>query len=65
MQWMDESTKLADLRTIVAKVEQKAHVPADNPDVIALKNIVEHRIEELQDNRNLPKPPSDTNRARR
>jgi len=37
-----------DLRTIVEKVEQKAHVPPDNPDVIALRRIVENKISELE-----------------
>ena len=45
---MDRATKLDDLRTIVEKVEQKADVPADNPDVIALKNIVEQKIVQLK-----------------
>ena len=37
-----------DLRTIVEKVEQKAHVPPDNPDVIALRRIVDNKISELE-----------------
>jgi len=36
------------LRTIVNKVEQKAHVPPDNPDLVALRRIVENRICELE-----------------
>jgi len=39
---------LEDLRTIVEKVEQKAHVPSDNPDLVALRQIVEHKITELE-----------------
>ena len=35
---------LQDLRTIVEKAEQKAHVPPDNPDIVALRQIVEHKI---------------------
>ena len=38
---------LQDLRTIVEKVEQKAHLPPDNPDIVALRQIVEHKIIEL------------------
>ncbi len=38
---------LQDLRTIVEKVEQKAHVAPDNLDIVALRQIVEHRIIEL------------------
>jgi hypothetical protein len=39
---------LEDLRTIVQKVEQKAHVPPDNPDLVVLRKIVEQRITELE-----------------
>ena len=39
---------LEDHRTIVQKVEQKAHVPPDNPDLVALREIVEHRIVDLE-----------------
>jgi hypothetical protein len=39
---------LEDLRTIVEKVEQKAQVPANNPDLVALRQIVEHKISELE-----------------
>ena len=39
---------LEDLRTIVEKVEQKAHVPPDNPDLVALRQIVENKITELE-----------------
>ena len=39
---------LEDLRTIVDKVEQKAQVPPNNPDLIALRQIVEHKITELE-----------------
>jgi len=39
---------LDDLRTIVEKVERKAHVPPNNPDLIALRQIVEHKITELE-----------------
>ena len=39
---------LDDLRTIVEKVERKAHVPPNNPDLIALRQIVEHKISELE-----------------
>lgn len=42
------NAKLDDLRTIVEKVEQKAHVPAENPDVIALKKIVDDKIARLE-----------------
>jgi len=48
---MDAESKdraLEDLRTIVEKVERKAHVPPDNPDLVALRHIVEHRIIELE-----------------
>jgi len=37
-----------DLRTIVEKVEQKAHMPPDNPDVVALRRIVDNKISELE-----------------
>jgi hypothetical protein len=37
-----------DLRTIVNKVERKAHVSPDNPDLVALRRIVENRICELE-----------------
>jgi hypothetical protein len=40
---------LQDLRTIVEKVEQKAHVSSDNPDIVALRQIVENKIIELED----------------
>ena len=39
---------LEALRTIVESVEEKAQVPPDNPDVVALRQIVEHRIVELE-----------------
>jgi hypothetical protein len=39
---------LQDLRTIVEKVERKAHVPPENPDIVALRQIVEHKIIELE-----------------
>jgi hypothetical protein len=45
---MDPLTKLEELRTLVEKVEQKAHVPADHPDVIALQNIIENKLEQLE-----------------
>jgi hypothetical protein len=45
---MDLAAKLNDLRTIVEKVKQKAHVPPDNPDIVALKNIVEEKILRLK-----------------
>lgn len=38
---------LQDLRTIVEKVEQKAHLPPDNLDMVALRQIVERKIIEL------------------
>jgi len=41
---------LQDLRTIVEKVEEKAHVPPDNPDLVALRDIVERKIAELETN---------------
>lgn len=51
---------LEDLRTIVEKVEQKAHVPPDNPDLVALRRIVENKICELQTEGNPNStPPSD------
>jgi hypothetical protein len=48
---MDAESKVRvidDLRTIVNKVEQKANVPPDNPDLVALRRIVENRICELE-----------------
>jgi hypothetical protein len=39
---------LEDLRTIVEKVERKTHVPLENPDLVALREIVEQRITELE-----------------
>jgi hypothetical protein len=39
---------LQDLRKIVEKVEQKAHVAPDNPDIVALRQIVEHKIIEWE-----------------
>jgi hypothetical protein len=36
------------LRTIVDNVEAKAHVPTDNPDLVALRRIVANRIGELE-----------------
>jgi hypothetical protein len=48
---MDTDSKdrtLQDLRTIVEKVERKAHVPPNNPDLVALRQIVEHKITELE-----------------
>jgi hypothetical protein len=30
----------------ITKVEQKAHVPPDNPDIVALRRIVENKISE-------------------
>ena len=48
---MDGESKdraLQDLRTIVEKVEEKAHVPPDNPDLVALRDIVERKIAELE-----------------
>lgn len=48
--WMldSKSRTIDELRTIVEKVERKAHVPTDNPDVVALKTIVEERIAKLE-----------------
>jgi hypothetical protein len=43
-----KNRKIDDLATIVEKVEQKAHVPPDNPDLVALRQIVENRISELK-----------------
>ena len=43
-----KNRKIGDLATIVEKVEQKAHVPPDNPDLVALRHIVENKISELQ-----------------
>jgi len=48
---MDPESKgrvIDDLRTIVNKVEQKSHVPPDNPDLVALRRIVESKICELE-----------------
>lgn len=45
---VDQAGKLENLRTIIEKVERKAHVPADNPDVVALKIIVEDKIARLE-----------------
>ena len=56
---MDAESKdraLQDLRTIVEKVEEKAHVPPDNPDLVALRQIVEHKIAELETNRDAEDP---------
>jgi len=39
---------LEDLRTIVEKVEQKAHVPPSNPDLVALRQIVDCKIIKLE-----------------
>jgi len=39
---------LEELRTIAEKVEQKAHVPPDIPDIVALRRIVENKISELE-----------------
>lgn len=50
---MDSESKdrvISELRTIVEKVEQKAQVAPDNPDVVALRRIVEcanHRLPEI------------------
>jgi hypothetical protein len=38
---------IEDLRTIVEKVERKAHVPSDDPDIIALWHIVESKISDF------------------
>jgi hypothetical protein len=43
-----KNRKIDDLATIVEKVEQKAHVPADNPDLVALRHIVENKISALK-----------------
>jgi hypothetical protein len=43
-----KSRTIDELRTIVEKVEKKAHVPTDNPDVVALKSIVDERIAKLE-----------------
>ena len=43
--------KIDDLRTVVEEVERKAHVPANNPDLVALKQIVENRICALETER--------------
>lgn len=40
--------KLDDLRNIVEKVERKALVRPDDPDMVALRHIVENRISELK-----------------
>jgi hypothetical protein len=45
---METGSKLEDLRSIVEKVEQKANVPADDPDVVALKHIVADKISKLE-----------------
>lgn len=56
---MDAESKdraLQDLRTIVEKVEEKAHVPPDNPDLVALRHIVELKIAELETNQEADSP---------
>src|SRR5215469_17707778 len=45
---MNRASKLDQLRTIVGKVEQKAHMPANDPDVRELKTIVDAKIAKLQ-----------------
>jgi len=49
---------LEDLRTIVEKVEEKAHVPPDNPDLVALRHIVDHKIAQLETNQGADSHPS-------
>ena len=41
--------KRGELRTILEKVQERAHVPEDNPDVIALRDIVNDKIERLEE----------------
>ena len=43
-----KNRKIDELATIVEKVEQKAQVPPDNPDLVALRHIVESKISELK-----------------
>jgi hypothetical protein len=43
-----KNRKIDELATIVEKVEQKAHVAPDNPDLVALRHIVESKISELK-----------------
>jgi hypothetical protein len=52
--------KIDDLRTIVEKVEQKAHVPPNNPDIVALRHIVENKISELESEEHSNHGPSGT-----
>jgi hypothetical protein len=40
--------RIDDLRTIVEKVERKTHVASDNPDIVALRRIVENKISALE-----------------
>jgi len=39
---------IGDLRTIVEKVQEKVHLSPDNPDIIALRRIVQTKITELE-----------------
>jgi hypothetical protein len=39
---------LDDLRTIIEKIELRDHVRSDDPDVLALKEIIERKIERLE-----------------
>jgi hypothetical protein len=39
---------LDDLRAIVERVELKAHVRADDPDLLALRGIIEQKIARLE-----------------
>jgi len=41
--------KRGELRPILEKVQERAHVPEDNPDVIALRDIVKDKIERLKE----------------
>ena len=39
---------IGDLRTIVEKVQEKVHLSPNNPDIIALRRIVQTKITELE-----------------
>lgn len=55
---MDQARKLEELRTIVEKVEHEAEVAEDNPDIVALKDIVNDKIAKLEKR---PRPDSTGN----
>jgi hypothetical protein len=55
---VDSKVRAQTLRAVVEKVEKKAHVAPDNPDLVALRHIVEHKITELETNQDVDAPPS-------